>query len=114
MNEKIKIKISENAFDKLLAMLKSEADYSYLRFAYKGGCCKSSKVDILLDNHKANDITDNIESLPIVYDTEALEKIKEITLVYRNSSFMVNTILKDSHNKNCATCNSGCHKKCGS
>lgn len=112
MNEKIKIKISENAFEKLLAILNNKEEYSHLRFAYKDGCCKSSKVEIYLDNLKANDITDNIEGLPIIYNIEALEKVKEITLVYRKSSFMINTILNDAYNKNCANCTSTCNKNC--
>jgi Fe-S cluster assembly iron-binding protein IscA len=113
MNEKIKIKISENAFEKLQVMLNKEEEYSHLRFVYKNGCCGSPKVDIYLDNLKAKDIVDNIESLPIVYDIEVLEKIQEITLVYRNSSFLINTILNNKQKKDCANCHSTCNKTCG-
>lgn len=110
MNEKIKIKMSENAFEKLLNMLNSQYEYSYLRFSYKDGCCKSPKVDITLDNRKDNDIADNIENLHIVYDMQILEKIKEITLVYRNASFMIKTILNELSKKDCANCKAACNK----
>lgn len=113
MNKKIKIKISETAFEKILFMLNNQVEYSYLRIAYKDGCCKSPKVDIFLDNLRDNDFTENIEGLSIAYDIEVLEKIKEMTLVYRNSSFMIKTIINDNHIKNCSTCNSTCNKNCG-
>lgn len=112
MDKKIKIKISENAYSKLLAMLSQENDYTHLRFTYKDGCCGSSKVDISLDNLRSEDITDNIESLPVVYNAEILEKIREITLVYRNSSFMINTILYNIKKKDCSSCNSA-NSTCG-
>lgn len=110
MDRKVKIKISENAFEKLLIMLNNEPNYSYLRFSYKDGCCKSPKVEITLDNKNSKDIIDNIENLPIVYDLDVFEKISEITLVYRKNSFMLKTTLKDMNKKNCASCNRSCNK----
>jgi Fe-S cluster assembly iron-binding protein IscA len=90
-------------------LLKNESDYSYLRFSYKDGCCKNPKVEITLDNKNSKDIIDNIENLPIVYDMDVLEKVSEITLVYRKNSFMLKTILKNMNKKNCENCNRSCN-----
>lgn len=110
MNDKIKIRISENAYEKLLNTLNSQTEYSYLRFSYKDGCCRSPKVDLSFDNVSAMDITDKIDNLQIAYDTEVLERINEITLVYRNNSFMVKTIINNVHENKCANCKSNCNK----
>ncbi|MFL0267730.1 hypothetical protein [Candidatus Clostridium radicumherbarum] len=112
MDNKVKIKISESAYEKLLIMLKNETDYSFLRFSYVDGCCKSPKVEITLDNKNSWDIIDNIENLPIVYDVKVFERISEITLVFRKNTFMLKTTLKDSNKNTCSDCNRSCSKNC--
>lgn len=112
MDNKVKIKISESAYEKLLILLKNETNYSFLRFSYVDGCCKSPKVEITLDNKNTSDIIDNIENLSIVYDMNVFERISEITLVYRKNTFMLKTILKDTHKNTCADCNKSCSKNC--
>ncbi|MFL0247812.1 hypothetical protein [Candidatus Clostridium stratigraminis] len=112
MDNKVKIKISESAYEKLLILLKNETDYSFIRFSYVDGCCKSPKVEITLDNNNSWDIIDNIENLPIVYDVKVFERISEITLVFRKNTFMLKTTLKDSNKNACSDCNRSCSKNC--
>jgi Fe-S cluster assembly iron-binding protein IscA len=112
MNSKVKIKVSEEAYKILLTIVKHDDDH-YIRFVYKDGCCGSSKVDIYLDQAKDGDIIDRIEELPVLYDKEVVENIKEITLVYRKSSFMIKTITNKELFKNCSTCAVGCGKHSG-
>lgn len=110
MQDKIKIRISEQAYSYLMTILKNETEFSHLRFSYKDGCCGSSKAEILLDNLKENDVVDNIEELPILYDEQVLQNLKEITLVYRNNSLMVKAELLKDREKNCSSCSHGCGK----
>lgn len=111
MQSKVKIKISEKAYDELVRILKESYDDSFIRFSYKDGCCKSSKVELFIDNYRLGDTKDTIDNLPLIYDAEVIEHIKEITLVYRNSSFMIKTIPVKEQIKNCSTCKVGCGNK---
>lgn len=108
MSERIKIKISEQAYYILTDLLEDGSQYSHLRFSYKDGCCGSSKVELLLDNAKAQDILDKIDGLPVLYDSLVLDNIKEITVVYRNNSFMVKTELLNQQRRACSSCTKGC------
>jgi Fe-S cluster assembly iron-binding protein IscA len=111
MSEKVKIKISEEAYYTLMDILKEEDQYSRIRFSYKDGCCGSSKVELYLDNVKTGDIEETIDELPILYNLLVLENIKEITVVYRNGSFMIKTEMLKEQNKDCSSCTSGCGGK---
>lgn len=113
MTEKIKIKISNEAYAELLNILKDCPEYSHIRFQYKDGCCGSSKVDVIMDNCRSGDIEERIDGLPILYDIQVVENIKEITLVYRKASFMVKTTLTKEQFKNCSTCKVGCKSSGG-
>lgn len=116
MYDKPKIKISSIAYENLISLLKNHNEYDSIRFKYTSGCCRSAKVEILLDNKKDNDTEDKVENLTIVYDDEIITHIKEIILTYRKNSFMVKTILKDGVKNSCTkkiqgNCND-CNKKC--
>jgi hypothetical protein len=111
MNEKIKIKISEEAYYTLVDILKDGEQYSHIRFSYKDGCCGSSKVELQLDNVRSGDIEETIDELHILYDRSVLENIRVITVVYRNGSFMVKTEMFTEQKKDCSTCTSGCGGK---
>lgn len=116
MYDKPKIKISNKAYEGLISLLQNHTEYDFVRFKYVNGCCRSAKVEILLDSENLNDIRDSIEDLNIVYDNEITNYIKEIILTYKNNSFMVKTILKDGVKNNCnkkiqGNC-SGCSKGC--
>jgi Fe-S cluster assembly iron-binding protein IscA len=111
MDKKIKIKVSDDAYYRLIDILKDGDIYSNIRMRYKDGCCGSSKIELFLDNAQADDFIDTIEDLPFLYDLETAENINEVTIVYRKGSFMVNSKLANEKVKNCADCKSGCGGK---
>jgi len=111
MSKKIKIKISEEAYYTLIDILKDGDVYSHIRFSYKDGCCGSPKVELSLDNIKSEDIEEAIDELPILYDFLVLENIKELTVVYRDGSFMIKTKMLKEQKKDCSSCTSGCGGK---
>lgn len=113
MNEKIKIKISEEAYNTLVDILSANPEYSHIRLLPKDGCCKSAKLDLVLDIFEEKDIVDKIDNLPIIYDKTVVETFKEVTLVYRNASFMIKTVPIKETIKDCSTCTSGCGSKSG-
>lgn len=111
MKIKPKIRISKGAYDKLLSMLDSHKEYNYIRFIYSPKCC-GSKIDIMLDNYKDGDIKDNADKLNIIYDESLMNNISEITLVYKNSMFMVKNKAYDYSKIHCQCSKSSCNKNC--
>ncbi|MBU3127675.1 hypothetical protein [Clostridium tagluense] len=118
MDQTLKIKLSKDAHDKLIEMLKQTDEYTSVRFMYVSGCCKSAKVDIYLDNFKTGDIKNNIDDLPILYDETLLDSIMELTIAYSDSRFWVKTVSTKDSKRNCPKSNSascsGCSGNCGS
>jgi hypothetical protein len=117
MKVKPKIKISEAAYNNLINLIK-DSEYEYVRFIHNIKKC-GVKIEIILDNFKPNDITDKIEDLNILYNSDFNENIVEITLVYRNDMFMIkaSSIENLDINSECVGCSSkkdGCNKEnCG-
>ncbi|MCY6483544.1 hypothetical protein OW763_04115 [Clostridium aestuarii] len=119
MNKKLDITISEEAsfeLKKLLQIYKN--DYSCVRLSYVSGCCKKSIIDIYLDDfkNKENFTTEIIHSIPFIYNDSISNNIKNIELIYKNSSFMIKSISKknssslcSNEHKNCESCG-GCKK----
>lgn len=108
--EKIKIRISEEAYEQILSLLIDNPEYTHLRLK-KGHCCKN-KVELLLDIRKDTDLEDKIDNLKILYSEDLLKVIKEVTIVYRNNSFLIkNTMTNNSFcgNKCSSTCKSNCN-----
>lgn len=118
MEQTLKIKLSKDAHDKLMEMLKLSEEYSSVRFTYVSGCCKSAKVDIYLDNFKTGDNKNNIDDLPILYDDALLDNILELTIAYTDSRFWIKTVSTKESNKSCSKADSescsGCSGNCGS
>jgi len=112
MNKKPKIKISEEAFIHLKESLKMNKEYSAVKFTYVKSCCRP-KVEIYLDNSTEELIQDSIEDLPILYDLNFADKIKTITLIYKNSSFHIKPELYEEQKKDCSHCSNKSHS-CGS
>lgn len=118
MPDKIKIKVSTIAYDKLIEMLKFDDEYNCYRINYLGKCCSHINVELLLDNIENEpidtcpDIIDTIDALPIIYDKNMLKTIESITIVYRNSSFQIKvTGTKGNEKSHCSGCKndySGC------
>lgn len=110
--DKLKIKISEQAYDKILNILKNDDSFDCVKFSMESTCC-NPKVGIYLDalNKAANeDMRDAIENLNIIYPKALIEKVKEVQLVYRNNGFMIKSIpLKESTGcSGKSGCGSGC------
>lgn len=115
----LKIKISINAYNDLINLLKFHNEYDCIKLSYKEGCCKSSNIDITLDNKKLEDTCEVIDNLNIVYDKLLLEKVSEIMIMIKNGNFVAksNSINVKNKEKNCScSCNSreghcgGCKK----
>ncbi|MDP4177978.1 MAG: hypothetical protein Q8900_06500 [Bacillota bacterium] len=115
MNNKVKIKISESAYIKLLEILDGNQDYSHVKFSHFSGCGKCSKIEVSLDNNSTNDfIEDKIDNLPVLYNKNLHDSIKEIILIYKNSNFMIKAINNENIKKtscggSCSLC-SNCNK----
>ena len=116
MVKPLKIKLSKTASDELLEMIKLDQECDSARFVYVSGCCKTSKVDIYLDNFKKGDIKNNIGDLLILYDETLLENISELTIAYKDSRFWikiiptkdVKKICENSGSKSCSGCSGHC------
>lgn len=117
--DNIKIKISEFAYEELKKALDHCPEYSFIRLAYSESCCKSSKVEIILDNAKENDIKDKVDKLPFIYDSAMASKVREITIVYKDLSLQIKTELYEpitnSASSNCGDDlkSRGCSKSLG-
>jgi len=114
-----KIKISINAYNDLINLLKFHNEYDCIRLSYKEGCCKSPKIEITLDSKKIDDTCEVIDKLNIVYDKVLVDNVSEITIMIKNGNFVIksNSFNMKSQEKNCScSCNSteghcgGCKK----
>jgi len=116
---KIKIKISELAYEELKKAYDQYPEYSFIRLTYSQCCSKNSKVEIVLDNVKENDIKDKVDELIFVYDYHLASKVKELTIIYRNFSLQIKTELYEPITKCVSTScgdslnNKGCGKSSG-
>lgn len=106
--------VSDEAYSELMILLKSHSkDYSCVKLSYSKGCCKSSKVDIYLDDliSKEEYNVDNIGEIPFIYDDLLTANIKKVEIIYKNSSFMIKATPVDNIPRNCSDCSSGCSSK---
>lgn len=117
LENKLKIKISETAYDKIMELLSAHTEYECVKFSYSPGCCKSPNVSILLDTIDRSNIIDKIDDLNIIYDENLINNISEIQLIYRNNDFAVKALPRDNvfscnkkHGDNSSSCGSGCSK----
>ncbi|WP_315115974.1 hypothetical protein [uncultured Clostridium sp.] len=122
MDKKIKVKISNNAYNQLVNLFEYDDQYNCLKLTYNQGCCKTPKVSIFLDTIKEIDFADKVEDISIVYDEELVDKVDEIQIIYTNKGFMVKTASANETNEtkgcasrsngcgSCSGCGKGCHK----
>ena len=101
MTQPLKIKLSKAAHYELMEMIKLNKAYDSIRLVFDSACCKTSKVDIYLDNYKTGDIKNNIDDLKILYDNTLLENISELTIAYSDSRFWVKTKLTVDSKPSC-------------
>ncbi|WP_291632699.1 hypothetical protein [Clostridium sp.] len=116
MAQTLKIKLSKDAHDELVEMIKLDGTYDSARLLYASGCCKTAKVDIYLDNFKLGDIKNNIGDLKLLYDETLFDNICELTIAYSDSRFWIKTLLSEDSKPNCSksgseSCN-GCSGHC--
>jgi hypothetical protein len=110
---KIKIKISNNAYKDLVNLFKFHDEYNCVKLKYEDGCCKSSKVQLILDRLNPMDNQDKIENLIFSYDNEILDKVEEILIVLKNGSYLIKSKVKDnSSSNNCNSCSKSCSGHC--
>jgi hypothetical protein len=118
MEHPLKIKLSNVAHDELIEMLKLNNYYDSVRLMFVRSCCKTTKIDIYLDNFKTGDIKNNIGDIPLLYDETLLSKIKELTIAYSDSRFWIKTTLPEDSKSHCSSSEkkscSGCSGNCGS
>lgn len=119
MGNILKIALSKEASIELKKLLQEHSkDYSCIRLSYYKGCCKSSNIDIYLDdfNNKENYIVQNINDISFIYNGEVINNIKSIELKYEHSGFMIKSVPTKVSKRDCSNCNSGCGSKgnCGS
>ncbi|AEB74860.1 hypothetical protein [Clostridium botulinum] len=104
----LKIILSHESYDKLKELLNNHnKDYNCVRLTHIKGCCKSSRVDIYLDilqDRKDYNIK-YIKNIPFIYNKDFANNINSVEIIYKNSSFMMKVI----PNKNCSSCEYGCH-----
>jgi hypothetical protein len=108
---KIKIRISNNAYTDLLNLLKFHDEYNCVRLKYEDGCCKSSKIQLLLDKLNTVDNQDKIEDLVFLYDDEVLTQVEEVLIILENGSYLIKSKVKDT-NKDCSHCSKSCNGNC--
>ncbi|MGY0373581.1 hypothetical protein [Clostridium sp. JNZ J1-5] len=107
----LEITVSNEAYSQLITLLKHHSeDYSCVKLSYSNGCCKSSKVDIYLDDliDKEEYNVDNIGGIPFIYDDLLTTNIKKVEIIYKNSSFMLKATPVNNVHKSCSDCPSGC------
>jgi Fe-S cluster assembly iron-binding protein IscA len=115
MSDKIKIKISTVAYDKLTDMLNFDDEYNCYRIKYLGKCCSGINVELIQDNIEEKSINNSLEkidfvdALPIIYDKSMLNIIESVTIVYRKSSFQIKiTEIENNVKNHCTSCKTGC------
>ncbi|QGU96535.1 hypothetical protein GOM49_16760 [Clostridium bovifaecis] len=114
MNKTLKIILSKDSSIQLRNLLDTHSqDYSCIRLSYYKGCCKSSNVEIYLDDFKNKEeyIVQIIDNIPFIYDEQVISNIKSIELKCENSSFMIKSTPIKPTLRDCSTCNSGCGSK---
>lgn len=118
MDKKIKIKVSLEAYKQLLDAINFDNEYNCIRLEpSEKKCCKSSKVNLILDNKKPLDIVEKIDDLTFSFDDNLVKLFKEIIIVISNGDIYVKAVKANKttleNNINCSTCSgcSGCSKK---
>lgn len=85
--DKTKIRISYDAYYKLMDFIQDRNEFNCVTLDLKNGC--GSKLDILLDKKDENLITEYIDELPLYYGPDIHKNLKTITIVYRDDSFKI-------------------------
>lgn len=113
INSKVKIKISNNAYDFLVNLLKFHTEYDCISLEenLSSNCCKAPKVELVLNKSANFDVSNKIDEVNFCYNLSLCTKIKEITIILNNSNLHTKVIMLNEklNEHNC----SGCKKKKG-
>lgn len=93
MSDKLKIKISTDAYNTLLGLLKFHSEYNCVNLSLShSSCCKSSKIDMVLDTTDNKYSVDNIDGLLITYSEDVKLLFKEIVIVSSGGNLYAKTV----------------------
>lgn len=112
MYKKLKIKIAIDAYEELKKLLEYHSEYDCISLCpSEKSCCKSSKVEILLDNSREDYMADYVDELKIQYPATLQFTYKEITVVLSKDSFYLKAVPSNDiiisfkgQNNNCSGC----------
>lgn len=110
--DKIKIRISNNAYSDMINLLNFHDEYNCFRLYYENGCCKSSKVQLMLDTTSPTDVCDKIEDLVVCYTRDLIENIYSVTILLEKGNYLIKSESSTSLSScnNCSkNCKGGCH-----
>ncbi len=111
-NKKLKIRISNEAFDFLDDLLKFHDEYDciLLKENASSKCCKSSKIEIELNNSVASEKMDIIDGMKFCYSSNLCNVFKEITIVLKEATIYAKATTLDNSKdlKNCSSCSKNC------
>lgn len=111
-NKKLKIRISNIAFDYLMDLLKFHDEYDCVSLIENTNhkCCKSPKINIGLDNLNNSMETNIIDGMKFSYKKDLSNHFKDVTIVLKDSTLYTKaTPLYDSEEaKNSSACNKSC------
>lgn len=107
-NSKIKIRISNNAYDFVSNLLKFHTEYDCVSLEenISSKCCKSPKIQIGLNNAENFDILNKIENISFCYNLNLCNNVKEVTIVLKDSTLhaKITTINENFKSHNCNNC----------
>lgn len=107
-NSKIKIRISNNAYEFVLNLFKFHTEYDCVSLEenLSSKCCKSPKVQIGLNNAENFDILNKIEDITFCYNLSLCNNVKDVTIVLKDSTLhaKVSTINDNFKSHSCAGC----------
>lgn len=115
MDTKLRIEISDFAYDKITELLSSNKEYSYLRFTSVAFCGSKSNIDLMLDN-KVEEDDERIayKDLVLLYKKENLKDYEFIFVIYEDNTFKVKGEKNEEALAVGCGCSSGGGGGCGS
>jgi len=110
LSSNLQINLSDEAYLELKKLLElNSTDYSCIRFSHYKSCCKGPSVDVYLDDliDKTEYYIKEVSGIPFIFDKDINSNIKEIELIYKDSSLMIKATLIEPKIKDCSSCSGG-------
>jgi Fe-S cluster assembly iron-binding protein IscA len=111
----MKIKISDEAAENLVKLLKQHTEYNCVRLSLIKSRCGHGSVEVVLDELDLGKKVEQINGLSVMYDDELEENMNEIELAFKNNGFVIKAVPKNQAKKGCSSsgCGGGCCGECG-